>query len=69
VGAVFVWRYFDGTGAEAGGSKPHETREDAEAWMGERWSMLLDQGIAEVALAEDRTEGFLYRMKLRAESD
>jgi len=37
--------------------------------VGERWSKLLDQGIAEVALAEDRTEGFLYRMKLRAEPD
>lgn len=66
---MFVWRYFDGTGAQAGGSKPHETREEAEAWMGERWSKLLDQGIAEVALAEGRTKGFLYRMKLQPEPD
>ena len=66
---MFVWRYFDATGAEAGGSEPHETREEAEAWMGERWSKLLDGGIAEVALADDRTGGFVYRMKLRAGPD
>ncbi len=46
-----AWRWtYDPTG-EASGEFPSQA--DAEAWLGETWRDLLDQGIAAVTLMED----------------
>lgn len=60
---MFVWRYLDTDGGDAGASDPFETREAAEDWMGEEWAALLDRGVERVELVEG--ERRLYRMGLR----
>ncbi|MDQ4005345.1 MAG: hypothetical protein M3135_03465 [Actinomycetota bacterium] len=60
---MFIWRYLDAAGAETGTSVTFEDRESAEAWLGETWAELLDQGVEQVALTDG--ERTLYRMGLR----
>lgn len=46
-----AWRWtYDPTG-EASGGFPSQA--DAEAWLGETWRDLLDQGVTSVTLTED----------------
>lgn len=67
---AFVWRYLDASGAAAGGSDGFDTRGDAEAWIGEAWGDLLDEGVEEVELVRigPGDEEPLYRMSLRPAS-
>jgi hypothetical protein len=45
---------------------PFPDRESAEAWMGDSWAELLENGVEEVALEEEGSEA--YRMGLRPSS-
>jgi hypothetical protein len=57
------WRYLDASGAPSGSSDEFGDRESAEAWLGETWAELLDEGVEAVELVEgDRVR---YRMGLR----
>lgn len=60
---MYVWRYLDERGLGAGSSAPFPGRTEAEAWLREAWSDLLDQGVQEVALTDDAGD-CLYRMGL-----
>jgi hypothetical protein len=62
---VLEWRYLDAEGRDAGTSEPFETREAAEAWMGDAWSDLLDRGVEQVLLVDRDRDRTLYRMGLR----
>jgi hypothetical protein len=64
---VFVWRYFNAQGGDAGGSAPFTERQAAEDWMGVAWSDLLSLGVEEAALVDEERDRTLYRMGLRAE--
>lgn len=63
---MLEWRYLDADGRDVGGSEPFRARDQAEAWMGEAWSDLLDRGVEEVALVDRDRDRTLYRMGLRA---
>ena len=56
------WRYLDRDGAACGSSREFRDREEAEAWLGERWPQLVESGIAAVELVEDGEPR--YRMGL-----
>jgi hypothetical protein len=53
----WTWRYETSDGAEvhppAGLAPEFPTQADAESWVGETWSQLLDQGVDAVTLLED----------------
>ena len=60
----FAWDYLDAGGTTVGRSEPFAGREDAEAWMGDAWEELLEQGIREVALVDLARDARIYRMGL-----
>lgn len=70
---MFAWRYLDAAGDVAGWSDRFDSRPDAEAWIGEAWADLLDDGVEEVELVElqatpgpDPASGrAVFRMSLR----
>jgi hypothetical protein len=56
------WRYLDAEGAEAGSSGEFADQEEAEAWLGDAWRRLREEGVDSVELT---TGGeVLYRMGL-----
>jgi hypothetical protein len=63
----FGWTYVDGNGEEVGRSHRFEECEAAEAWMGESWRDLLENGVEEVVLIDHARDRKLYRMGLAAE--
>ncbi len=61
--ADFVWKLHGPAGEDLRATTPFATQADAEAWMGEQWASLLDEGAETVSLVSgDET---LYRMGLR----
>lgn len=53
------WQRHNATGAVVdpdGGHQEFPTRGDAESWLGEAWSELLDEGVASVTLFEGDRE-------------
>ena len=64
-GRMLTWRYLDADGEETGRSAEFADRDEAESWMGQAWSDLLDQGVEEVALHDEERGRRLYRMSLR----
>lgn len=63
--SVYSWVLIDASNQEMRSSEPFATKEEAEAWMGREWAILLDEGAEHVSLREDGRQ--LYRMGLRAE--
>lgn len=63
---MFWWRYLSEGESEAGRSEAFGTREDAERWIAETWSDLLDEGVLMVALVDDDDGAEVYRMGLGA---
>ena len=63
---VFVWRFHDERGGDAGVSTPFPDLVGAEEWLGGSWSELTERGVAEVALVEreDGREREVYRRSL-----
>ena len=61
----FAWCIEDASGGRSS-SQRFATREEAEAWLGETWSDLLEEGAEEVSLMEEGEP--VYRMSLRADS-
>lgn len=52
---VYLWRYADEAGVVADGPDiAFGSQEEAEVWLGDTWPDLLDSGIAEVSLFNDR---------------
>lgn len=53
----WTWRCDDERGNETGEARgPFPSRADAEAWLGEAWAELADEGVAAVTLrCEDET--------------
>jgi hypothetical protein len=71
---AFAWRYLDANGDVLAGSGRFGSRADAEAWLGETWADLLDDGVEEVELVELDGDGAgsdppsgrtVFRMSLR----
>ncbi|HEX2240088.1 MAG TPA: hypothetical protein VHJ82_02950 [Actinomycetota bacterium] len=62
---VWRWIYRDSAGEERGSSESFDSKEQAEEWMGENWSELLEAGTESVTLRSD--DESLYDMGLRAE--
>jgi hypothetical protein len=58
-----IWRYLGPGKEDRGVSETFPDREAAEAWLGDSWSRLLEEGTESVALEEDGR--VLYRMGLR----
>jgi hypothetical protein len=56
------WRYLNGDGSEVGSSGEFEDQDAAEAWLGDAWRRLRDEGVEAVELAAGRE--VLYRMSL-----
>jgi hypothetical protein len=61
----FAWCIEDASGGQSS-SQSFATQEEAEAWLGETWSELLEGGAEEVSLMNEGQP--LYRMSLRADS-
>jgi hypothetical protein len=61
---VFLWRFLDGTGEELGASGRFPDQGGAEAWIGQAWEDLREQGVEEVVLIDDETGRPVYRMSL-----
>ncbi|HYI46318.1 MAG TPA: hypothetical protein VE174_12745 [Actinomycetota bacterium] len=61
--SAFHWVLNNADGAALRSTDPFESKEDAEAWMGEHWAELLDEGAETVSLMSD--EHALYEMGLR----
>lgn len=60
-----MWVLHDAAGTDLRSTEPFESKEAAEAWMGDHWAELLDEGAETVSLLiDDQRE---YRMGLRAE--
>jgi hypothetical protein len=62
---VFAWRYLDGGDQEVGSSETFPDQEAAEAWLGEAWPGLLQQGVELVVLVDRERGDAIYRMSLR----
>ncbi|MFL5767351.1 MAG: hypothetical protein ACJ758_05830 [Actinomycetota bacterium] len=60
----YGWSYLDSYGEEVGRSAPFEDSEAAEAWMGDSWRDLLENGVEEVVLIDHARKRTLYRMGL-----
>ena len=61
--AAFHWVLNDADGTVLRSTTGFGTKEEAEAWMGDHWSELLDEGAESVVLmTEDKR---LYEMGLR----
>ncbi len=56
--SAWTWRLADADGAlcEPSRSQAFPTRSDAETWIGENWSALLDSGVEQVVLLEEENE-------------
>lgn len=61
------WHYLEASGVEAGWSEEFAVREDAEAWLTERWAELADSGVDAVELVDDGRG--VFRMSLRPAAD
>ena len=59
------WILLDEKGAELRATEEFESKEEAEAWMGREWAVLLDEGAETVSLVHG--DEHQYRMGLRAE--
>ena len=59
------WRYLDGDGSEAGVSEDFADQSAAEAWLGDAWRRLRDEGVDAVELTDGGE--VLYRMALGEE--
>ncbi|MDQ3620218.1 MAG: hypothetical protein M3391_08840 [Actinomycetota bacterium] len=63
--SVYHWVVHDATGAEIRSSEPFDSKEQAEAWMGQEWKSLLDAGGGSASLLHDGA--VQYQMSLEAE--
>jgi hypothetical protein len=62
---MLVWRYLDQSGSRVGRSEEFDHRDAAEAWLGQAWGGLLEEGVESVELTEE--DELVYRMSLREE--
>jgi hypothetical protein len=60
---AFTWVLLDADGDEMRATEEFGTKEEAEAWMGQEWAGLLDEGAELVSLRENGKQH--YRMGLR----
>lgn len=51
--SAYHWVVHDAAGAEIRSSEPFDSKEQAEAWMGQEWKSLLDAGGGSVSLLHD----------------
>jgi hypothetical protein len=61
--ADFTWVLLDASGHEMRVTEAFESQDAAEAWMGDEWKALLDEGAERVSLREDGRA--VYEMGLR----
>jgi hypothetical protein len=61
---MYAWRYFDAEGHEVGGSQSFPDRAEAEAWLGEGWADLVEDGVRSVGLFDLESSSQEYRMGL-----
>lgn len=58
----FTWVLLDASGAELRSTETFGSKDEAEAWMGDEWKALLDEGADSVSLREDGEQH--YKMSL-----
>ena len=63
--AGWQWVLHDAEGNDLRSTEEFESKESAEAWMGQHWSELLEEGAETVSLVQAGEHQ--YRMGLRAE--
>ena len=61
--ADWSWVLHDASGADLRSTESFSSKEEAEAWMGDHWAELLDEGAETVTLKSDGEHQ--YRMGLR----
>ena len=61
----WTWVLHDKEGNDLRATDSFDSKEAAEAWMGDHWSELLDEGAETVSLMND--DKHEYRMGLRSE--
>ena len=61
---MLKWRFLGPDDVEAGWSEPFADRDDAEAWLGETWPDLVDEGSNTSSSTDGATGEALYRMSL-----
>ena len=61
--AGWRWILHDASGKDIRASDDFDSKESAEAWMGQEWAALLDEGAETVSLTHDGEHE--YRMGLR----
>ena len=64
---MFTWRYLGADDQEVGSSERFTDRESAEAWLGEAWPGLREQGVEQVELVDEARVARVYRMSLLEE--
>jgi hypothetical protein len=62
--SAWLWILHSADGAELRSTSSFESKEEAEAWMGEHWSELLEEGAESVSLMSGDERS--YQMSLRA---
>jgi hypothetical protein len=63
--STYSWVLHDLSGDDMRATEGFESKEEAETWMGQQWSGLVDEGAESVSLMKD--DKMLYRMGLRPE--
>jgi hypothetical protein len=63
--STYTWVLHDLSGDDMRSTDGFDSKEAAEAWMGQEWSTLIDEGAESVSLVKD--DKLLYRMGLRPE--
>lgn len=64
---MFDWQYFNTAGEDIGASEQFEDQVSAEAWVGEAWEGLVEQGVHEMSLRDLGAGTEIYRMGLSPE--
>jgi hypothetical protein len=61
---VHAWHYFDAEGHGVGASRSFGDRNEAEAWLAEEWTDLVEDGVHAVGLFDLALGSQEYRMDL-----
>lgn len=60
---AFTWTLHDSSGVDLRSTESFGSKEEAEAWMGSEWAVLLEEGAETVSLMDGDER--LYKMGLR----
>lgn len=58
----FTWVLLDASDNEMRATEVFSSKEEAEAWMGDEWRALLDEGAESVSLREDGRQHYMMSL-------